>query len=158
MGTWLAECYICGESEGFDGDEVEEQHVFYINRFTKRTNVICERCVSKLQDFLLINDNNRSLIERTNSLEKMMQDHAIGVQRVYDEMQKLVARVVKLENYEGEEEEEEIELMRCPFCDGEAELSDIGLSDYQIACSDCSMKTETFDDKDNALSYWNFRP
>lgn len=74
-----------------------------------------------------------------------------------NEMQKLVARVAKLENYEGDEEEEEIDLKTCPFCGSFAELSEVGLADYQIECSACDVRTAVYDNKDDAINTWNYR-
>lgn len=95
--------------------------------------------------------------KQTSAFSTMVHDQALGVQRVYDEMQKLVARVAKLEMDKGEKEEEEIDLKTCPFCGSWAELSEVGLADYQIECSACDVRTAVYDNKDDAINTWNYR-
>lgn len=102
---------------------------------------------------------------QNQKFSKIVEDHAVGVQRVYDEMQRLVARVVKLENYEGEveeeneedEEDEEIEIHACPFCGGAAECILLGIAANQIVCDDCGIKGPIHDTADLAADTWNNR-
>ncbi len=122
-----------------------------------------ESKLAKLEGVIInaVTLNMTNEINKQNSaFSKMVHDHAIGVQRVYDEMQKLVTRVVKLENYEGddnEKEEEEIDLRACPFCSSSAELSDFGFADYAVQCSGCDVKTAIHDTAYSAAEAWNWR-
>jgi len=102
--------------------------------------------------------NMTNEINKQNSaFTKMVHEHALGVQRVYDELQKLVDRIVKLETYEGEEEQEP-ELDRCPFCDSHAELEERMNGEYCVSCCGCNAKTDNYGDKETAITAWNDRP
>lgn len=54
-------------------------------------------------------------------------------------------------------------LRKCPFCGGEADLLDYGLSGARkvVQCSDCGARTRAFDPKvkrgENAVDAWNRR-
>lgn len=93
---------------------------------------------------------------------KIVEDHAVGVQRVYDQFRLLGKRMQILEQEievcaEEEEEEEAIELDSCPFCGGPADVSDIGLADYQAQCDNCDAKGPIFDCVSDAIEAWNER-
>lgn len=57
----------------------------------------------------------------------------------------------------------EPKLKRCPFCGGEANLENYGLTGTMkvVKCSDCGARTRAFDPKvkrgENAIDSWNRR-
>lgn len=48
------------------------------------------------------------------------------------------------------------ELLKCPFCGGEAKLVCRGFA-YSVSCTRCSARTALKEDEQNAVRYWNTR-
>lgn len=98
---------------------------------------------------------------QNQSFTKIVNDHAIGVQRVYDQFTMLGKRVLILEQEivcrEAEEEiEDEIELMRCPFCSGPANIEE-DQDEYYVQCDNCACRSPNREEKIDTIEAWNER-
>ena len=58
------------------------------------------------------------------------------------------------------QEIEEVALLPCPFCGGEAELTGYKAPEFWVRCDKmgCKASTESFGSKDRAIAAWNTRP
>ena len=57
----------------------------------------------------------------------------------------------------GPDEMSEIKLLPCPFCDGEAKVSNLGFNQYLIFCKDCWAETKPTTGFENTITKWNTR-
>ena len=54
-------------------------------------------------------------------------------------------------------EAEEEELLRCPFCSGEAGITHPGGHEFSVYCYECFAETGTYETIDDAIAAWNRR-
>lgn len=66
-------------------------------------------------------------------------------------------KIVELkQNQENINENVEVVLEECPFCDGSANIQPVNDSFY-IECDDCELHTDYFDSESELVNYWNSR-
>ena len=51
----------------------------------------------------------------------------------------------------------EIKLLPCPFCGGEAKVSNLNFNQYLIFCKDCWAETKPTTGLENTITKWNTR-
>ena len=51
----------------------------------------------------------------------------------------------------------EIKLLPCPFCGGEAKVSNLNFNQYLIFCKDCWAETKPTTGFENTITKWNTR-
>lgn len=79
-------CSLCGRSQPWIYGVVKHKELFSSNRLKEEYKHVCNHCASVLHYKLDL----KKVFDRIESLEKMIKDHALGVQNVYEQFSRIL--------------------------------------------------------------------